>query len=136
MTSGPNHGIGMMEWVQMMMLMIGFSMARRIRRENRMYHPYRGEEQIETMNSGAENHASPFSGRRWFSRDVDHWPIRIKTAKQIHFDPSDEEGNSHELRTRTLDLWRVIRDRQLPEMDPLDPQEITQLHHAQTYNES
>lgn len=98
-------------------------------------HPYRGEEQIETMDSWAENQASIFSGNRWISRDVDHWRIRLKTGKQIHFSLSDEEGNSLGLRNLVIDLWRLIQDCQLAEMDAVDPHAPTQRHYTQACNE-
>jgi hypothetical protein len=98
-------------------------------------HPYRGEEQIETLDTWAENQASLFLGSRRISRDVDHSRIRLKTGKQIHFYLSDEEGNSLELRSLIVDLWRLIRDCQLAEMDTPCPQALTQRHYAQNYDE-
>jgi hypothetical protein len=102
-------------------------------------HPYctNGEyEQIESMDALADNEASLFSGSRWISRDVDHWRIRLKTGRQIQFYLGEEEdGNTSELRSTIIDLWRLIRECQMADMDAPDPHSPNPKHYGQFYNE-
>jgi hypothetical protein len=101
----------------------------------RVCHFSRGDAQIEFMDNWALNEASLFSGSRWVSRDVDHWHIRLRTGKQIHIYLSDEEGNSAQLRDLTIDLWRLLRQCQIAEIEKPDPNSPTNRHYLQAIYE-
>jgi phosphatidylserine/phosphatidylglycerophosphate/cardiolipin synthase-like enzyme len=83
-------------------------------------HPHRGQDQIDMMDTLSENRDSLFSGSRWISRDLDHWHIRLKNGRRIHFCLSEEPGNMRELQTSVVDLWRLLRECQLAEIDAPD----------------
>jgi hypothetical protein len=91
----------------------------------RVCHFSRGDAQIEFLDNWALNEASLFSGSRCMSRDVDHWHIRLRTGKQIHIYLSDEEGPTEQLRDLIVDLWRLLRQCQIAEIEKPDPHSPT-----------
>jgi hypothetical protein len=98
-------------------------------------HPYGDDAEIELFDKWSENQASLFSGSRWLSRGVDHWWIRLKTGQQLQFHLSDEQDNSGQLRSLSIDLWRLIRECKIAENGEPGQHAPRKRHFAKAYSE-